>query len=280
MALKMDKNSFSSGLQNAAASAGEDFPSVPNGTYIFRLKDIVYGINKKQNPMVTEVWTVMTGDQKGKDHKLFTNVVTDKGFNEMGVKILMGRWKAMGYDVASISEEEDFKKACKDVAGDHPMVQASIYDNAAKPQFKNFRIDALVDSASTPAAPEAGTEEEPAGDTEAAPEETAAPAKGKRGRRPNASKAAPEPTPAAEEEPADEPADEPAGDEPAAEEEQAQLVVGAKVAFTKNGANLEGTVKKIEGQDKIEIHYKSPKDGKVYKAIVKLEEIAGVISEK
>lgn len=256
MALKISKDALKSGIKGAVNEATQGFVSIPNNKYVFRLESIIYGVNKKGRDMITEVWRVLLGEYKGKDYKVFTNLENDDGLNTVGIKMLLSRWRAMGYDISEIEDDVSLKKACKAVESDHPTIEGSIYDNPKNPQFKNFRIDSIVEAAGS-------TSEE----SEAEPAEEEAPKPKKRGPKPKAGEPEIDPEPVPEPEPA-------VAEE---EEEEAQLTVGSKVQFDLKGADTEGVVKEIKDENAITVHYQ--KDGKTFKATIKMSDISGIISE-
>jgi len=260
MVAKLNKADLKGLIGNAKQKAVDGFSDLPNGQYVLYLESVNFGTSKKGDPMITHKWKVMDGELKDKPHKLFT-----KWEHEVSLSIMLGWWRAMGFDISTIEDEKDLEQSCKDVEEAHPTILASIYDNSANPQFKNFRIDNMVDTGeeSTPVA-EVKEEEE---------EKPAKPVKAPKAEKPAKAAKKPEPPPAEDE-------DEVADDDAASDDGEAavELKVGTKITFTKDGVDLEGEIVEVIDGDSFKAVYVKPGKGKV-KGTVTRDQITGVIEE-
>lgn len=74
----MDLEGLNADIKEAEQNGGGDFKEVPHGSYEVKITKLELGESKKNDPMVSVWFKILTGDYKGS--LLFMNQVVTKGF--------------------------------------------------------------------------------------------------------------------------------------------------------------------------------------------------------
>lgn len=129
---------------------------LPPGQY-----DVVLDVSKMikttaKKDMIVQEYLVVDGELTGKRHATFTDIE-----HEVGLSILFGQWRKLGFDTNAIGSMEDLAEHCTAITNAKYRMMIRVSLNAKNPQFTNLAITGLIETGEA-AQPDVEAAESPA----------------------------------------------------------------------------------------------------------------------